>query len=225
MVSRLFPLTTFILITVSLLAGCSESVLRNVKLMPLKAEALQAPDNETVLNAGRGGGSLSLRLQYKPRVPDFKTMLGPCTINNDLKSFRVFLINGTPSLGSVSPLGLLNNITGRLVGSVMTVNKNGISSPSGAQTITIKNVGTGTYYVAMAAFNDFAGAGSNITSLIALLTSANINLTGQVSVTDSGGEPGAPGRVSIGPAPDYAIQNGSGTPLTLTLNLETLLCP
>ncbi len=196
-----------------------------VQLIPLQTETLK-PAVENLIDVSQGqalnqGGRLSVHIRYDS---SFKTQILPCTINTHLQSYRVFLLNGNPSFGVSAPFGLLNDISSRVVGSWYGINKNGLNSPAGTQTITFQNVPSGQYYVAFAAFSGTAGSGSNITSLTALLSNGSIVGTGAVTVTDSGGEAGAPGRVNIGPAPDFPIQNGSSAPLGATLRLAAIGC-
>lgn len=208
----------FALGVLALLSACTGSP----RLIPLQAETLPAMP-ETVIDAGNGaqaGGRLSLQIRYES---GFKTQLFPCTINTHLKSYRVFLINGSTSFGTTPPFGLLNDITSRVIGTWHGINKAGISSTSGTQTITFKNVPAGQYYVAIAAYDNLLGAGINITSLGALLSSGSILSTGQVAVTDSGGEATSPGRVVIGGPPNYPILNSSSAPLGVTLRLGFLI--
>lgn len=198
------------------------------RLIPLQAEVL--PAQQQVFDLGHGGGQVSLKLNFQ-RGEGFKTKLR-CTIDDDLVSLRVFLINGNPSFGGLYPLGNVGNITSQVLPSTSSwypVNLT-LSSPSASQIVTFKNIGTGQYYIGVAAYDAPNGTGTNITSAVSgLLSGGTISGTGQVAISDSGGEsggsPSLPGRVNIGSAPGYSLLNGSSATLGITLTLAGLLGP
>lgn len=215
----------------SLLAGCGTASglapRREIQIQPLAAETI-AP--ETVIDTGRAaGGSLRLQFKFEPaKLDGFKTMLGPCTINANLQSFRIFLLDGTTSLGN--PISLLTPIL-TLPGIALpnsstwyTVEKGALTSPSGSQSVTLKNVGAGRFYVGVAAFSGPGGTGSNLASFLAgLLAGGTLGPSGFVSVSNGGGDPSQQGSVHIGPGPTYPILAGSAT-LTVLIKLSSLGC-
>lgn len=214
-----------------LLAGCGTSPdltpRREIQIKPLAAETL-AP--ETVIDTGRAaGGSLRLQFKFEPaKLEGFKTMLGPCTINANLQSFRIFLLDGTTSLGNpislLTPILTLPSIALPNSSTWYTVEKGSLTSPSGTQSVTLKNVGTGRFYVGVAAFSGAGGTGSNLASFISgLLAGGTLGPSGFVSVTNGGGDPSQPGSVRIGPGPTYPILAGSAT-LTVLIKLSSLGC-
>lgn len=204
----------------ALLSACGTSG-QGLHVKELPAETL----HEQRIDTGLGGkGSVRLGFRYAPA--GFKTQLLGCKINTHLQSFRVFLIDGSSSFGILAPLGILGNLSAKALpssSSWFAINKSGLSSPSDTQTVTLSNVGSGKYYIAVAAYDGPDGTGNNITAAVsALLSGGSITGTGSVLVSDGGGEPGNPGRVHVGAAPDYQILSGSAAPLQVKLQLGAL---
>lgn len=99
----------------------------------------------------------------------------------DVLAIRVFLVSSaTPPGGSVSPYNAQ-------VFSLLT--------PTGSQSVLFDNVPPGSYYACAAAFDSSVSfnAASNITA-----PSSSVNYAeGQAFCSNSGGEAGSPGRVSV----------------------------
>lgn len=186
------------------------------RLAPQPQPLQQATDSQpkqlfAVADAG-GSIQLQLRLQAKP-AEGFR--LAACNVNAHLDHLKIYLIDGSSSLGTVllGALGIL-----QLAHGPYTVSKKSLVSPSGSESFRINHVPEGKYYVAMSAHRS---NGDNITG-------ATLGATGTVggqlvAVSNGGGNASAPGRVEVGPAPTYAILNGTQNTLTLNLQLAGLL--
>lgn len=163
------------------------------------------------------GASIRFALQWSKPDPGFQTQLA-CTIDSHLDHFKVYLLRADTSLGATLPLNL-GTLTNPVEGP-FTIGKKALTSPAGSENFVFRNVPEGKYYVAMSAHNasDTNITGTSLSSPTGLL---GLNL---VAVSNGGGNAGAPGRVEVGPAPDFLILNGTEPALTLSLKLSSILC-
>ncbi|MEZ0368789.1 MAG: hypothetical protein ACAI44_06850 [Candidatus Sericytochromatia bacterium] len=166
-------------------------------------------------DVGRGKqtpASFSVHIQY-PEQPDqvapFRTKASLNGVAggkaSDILAFRVFLVNSAtpPAPGALTISSGPFTIAGNLSG--------------GSQVVTFKNVFTGNFYVAVAAFNSSTvfNSTTNITNPGAAYT---YTTEGRSYLSTSGGVAGFPGQVQVGAATAYIV---TGTPqlqvnLTLT---------
>lgn len=147
---------------------------------------------------------------------------------SDVKLFRLYLVdsNSTNLTGSnikFGPFDINSSSTGSLA--TFFTNVTGVSGSSGNGNLTFSNVGAGTYYLAIAAYNSVSTINSttNVTN-----SSTNITATtnfGNFALSNSGGDsPNLNGVVTIasmvsGGKALYGLTNNGTASLGVTLNL------
>mgnify|MGYP001125090815 CR=1 FL=1 len=215
-------------LSTSALVSCVQAPLSELpfsKIIHLPAETLSAPTSTPVRN--QPGGQISIKLEYNPSPDKFKTQAA-CTVSTHLQSFKVYLIDGSTSglgaLGNTVPFISLGILDGQIAAGPFNVN-NTIPSSGGSQTITLNNVDTGEYYLAVAAYDGPNGTGTNITSSTSLVSSLGSISSLPIALTDAGGNTTNPGRVEIGvAASNFPIINSTEPTLSMTLELDNLIC-
>ncbi len=196
----------------------------NIQVVELSAQKIKPAPEIPVSQTP--GAKIHLNFQYGSPEADFETKLS-CTVASHLQSFRIYLIDGSTSFGSGIPLGLLPaDLSTKALPNASTfypVNKT-ITGTGQTQSVTLSNVNTGSYYLAVAAFDGPNGTGANITSLLSALFNLSLISGQKVIVSGGGGNASNPGRVEIGPAASgFPILNSSEPSLTVNLKLG-LLC-
>ncbi|MEK7434411.1 MAG: hypothetical protein AABZ74_14870 [Cyanobacteriota bacterium] len=202
----------------SIITACS-----SVSFNPIQKEInndikklnLNSNENITVLDVGNGklGASFSVKLNFKSgfklKNNASSTFDGtPSTV----KSFKVYLIDGAASLGASG-----SDITSSILGNSFSVIKTGSSTTS----LILSNVNTGSYYVAVGAYQD-TGATLNVTQ-----TATNVYIIsgGNFALSTTGGDSATGGILSTGGIITVdssfqinatALSNQMGIPLNLT---------
>ena len=212
-----------LMICSSSLLGCTQTSSYHLpQVIHLNSEILPSPIAVPISH--QPGGKISLKFNYKPtKSMSFKTQAA-CTVSTDVLYFRVYLIDGSTGglgpLGNTTPFISLGPLDGKIKAGPFDVN-NTISSSGGSQTITLSNVDTGEYYLAVAAYD---GTG-NITTSLSIVSSLGGIGAEPVVLSDGGGNTTNPGRVEIGSAgADFPIINSTEATLTMTLELDSLKC-
>ncbi len=182
-----------------------------------QAAATKATSDHLFTVSDTPGAALRFSIRLSQPEPDFETKIVPCDIDSDLDELRLYLIRSDTSLGTILPITLgplLNTVEGPF-----SIGKKSLSSPSGSESFVFKNVTEGKYYVAMSAHTSSGIniTGASLTNPTGLLGGVNL-----VAVSNGGGNVASPGRVEVGPAPNFLILNGTEATLTLNLELSSL---
>lgn len=150
-------------------------------------------------------------------------------VKSDISLIRVYLVDSNSSTLSDSnikfgPLDLTSSNTGSLLTFF-----NNVKGTSGSSSLRFTNVGQGTYYVAVAAFDDTSGLDStkNLSNTSSSTSGAYTTITasstnfGRFALSTSGGDSNG-GSVEVGGySVHYSLVNGGTNPLNVNLALKS----
>lgn len=213
-----------------MLTECEIKYIKRVKLFLLSISFLSFSSCSNILIDKSNLNSISIKLNVNKSFSIKSSSSGLTKkLKSDISLIRVYLVNNNSSNLNDSnikfgPLDLTSSSTGTLLTFF-----NNLKDSSGSGSLTFYNVGQGTYYVAVSAYENTSTIDetTNITDIsnttsgaYSTITSGSTNL-GRFAISTSGGDSNS-GSVEIGNlATGYRLVNNGTDALNVDLKLRS----